>query len=134
MSKNASFKEIKQAYRKLSLIYHPDKNQEDNGEKFKEITEAYQVLKSEFKGVKKSATKMETAHAEFWRYYDSRKHDDFEFHFWNSQRPHQDFSFKEPNSEKTNQEKMISLKSTHLILYSGLGVVTLWIILNEILK
>ena len=40
-------KEIKQAYRKLSLKYHPDRNQEfSDGEKFKEVSEAYQFLKS----------------------------------------------------------------------------------------
>jgi molecular chaperone DnaJ len=48
VSKNASQKEIEEAYRRLAIQYHPDRHppekKEEMREKFKEISEAYAVL------------------------------------------------------------------------------------------
>jgi molecular chaperone DnaJ len=47
VAKNASDDEIKKAYRKLAIQYHPDKNPGDKSaeEKFRQATEAYEILK-----------------------------------------------------------------------------------------
>ena len=51
----SSIEEIKVAYRKLALEYHPDKNtSEQQGIQFKKITEAYHVIKKYYKEGKKA--------------------------------------------------------------------------------
>jgi len=48
VDKNATLKDIKKAYRKLALKWHPDRCKEKNAEeKFKELAEAYETLSDE---------------------------------------------------------------------------------------
>jgi len=51
VDRGASEKEIKQAYRRLAMKYHPDRNEnsKEAESRFKEIQEAYNVLGNEQK-------------------------------------------------------------------------------------
>ena len=136
VQKGASQKEIKNAYRQLSLKYHPDRNNSDkNGEKFKQVTEAYQFLRREEKSkTKASETDVSSNYTQFWKKYEgSTMNDNFNFgpNFAGFKNP---FGASTQESYDHFREKESSFKTTHLILYGGLGIIALWIILESILK
>tara|TARA_B100001769_G_scaffold67995_1_gene50658 strand:- start:897 stop:1358 length:462 start_codon:yes stop_codon:yes gene_type:complete len=56
LNNNASEEEIKKSYKKLAIQYHPDKNpnnKEESEKKFKEISEAYEILTNKEKYINK---------------------------------------------------------------------------------
>jgi curved DNA-binding protein CbpA len=131
----ASQKEIKNAYRRLSLKYHPDKNKEDkDGALFKKIIEAYQQLRREEKKKDRiSESEVATKYSDFWKKYDKTVNE--EIHVGpNFSGFRQEFGAKAAQDYDHNQEKESSPMSTHIILYGGLGAIALWIILSSILK
>jgi molecular chaperone DnaJ len=79
VARGASAEELKKAYRKLAMQFHPDRNPGDKKaeHKFKEISEAYDVLKDE----QKRAAYDRFGHAAFQNGGNGRAHPGFEFGF-----------------------------------------------------
>lgn len=58
--RNANAKQIKEAYYKLAMKHHPDKNQGKLTERFREIKEAYDVLSNESNRINYNNSKYRT--------------------------------------------------------------------------
>jgi DnaJ-class molecular chaperone len=65
--KGASRKEIQEAYRRLALAYHPDKNKDAGAEeRFKEINEAYAILSGKEKPQPETKMQQRMGEEEAW--------------------------------------------------------------------
>ena len=135
LQKDASQKEIKNAYRRLSLKHHPDRNKDEkDGAKLKQIIEAYQLLRREEKTkAKVSETDVAAKYSEFWKKYDTKMNEEFQFgpNFADFKNP---FGANAQESFSHFLEKESSHIRTHMILFGGLGLIALWIILANLLK
>lgn len=92
VSRNATPDEIKRAYRKLAMKYHPDKNPGDKNaeDKFKEVSEAYEVLsdpktKKAYDQFGHAGAQASTSHQ---GYYTGPNFEDFDFETFSGHRPY----------------------------------------------
>ena len=151
INKNATEAEIKKAYRKKAMEWHPDKHKWDKKaeEKFKEINEAYENLKdpkkrkqydtfwqswSGFSGWQHWFWWFEDIFSQFWQW--RTQNSGFEFEdlfdvFWNTWRTSQQYHEPKPKSKKEDVPNVDVIKTYEvpimdLILWTKLDIETVY--------
>ncbi len=135
VAKTASADEIKKAYRKLALKYHPDKNPGDkvSEDKFKEISAAYAVLGDETKKSQYDMYGSADAYAQSQRQsygqgYGQNPFGGDDFWEWYSQATQQSayrrtYTYRQRNTEPlTRSDYFFALIRYGLTLLAGLGL------------
>jgi hypothetical protein len=123
VSPSASALEIKRVYRKLAVLYHPDKNPDPKAEVFfKEVNEAYDVLGDD---VKRNAydNRLESPFAEIIEAEPPRPfHRDPAYH----RRRRDNFS-QQPRKQSTLELMLEYLPYFKWLIYAGLGLMIIFI-------
>ncbi|VVC27936.1 Hypothetical protein CINCED_3A018674 [Cinara cedri] len=144
VSRNANQKQIKEAYYKLAMEYHPDKNQGKLTQKFRDIKEAYDVLSNESSRMKynNSSSFNNTGTSDNWSsssFYDRYKSPPYEeYRRTNSkterQRSYNRHSYNNYSHLKPFNVFINVIKVPNNIIKTQLDILLLTFIKNRILK
>ncbi|MBQ5471247.1 MAG: DnaJ domain-containing protein [Treponema sp.] len=141
LQKSATADEIKKAYRTLAFKYHPDRNQGDvqAEEKFKQISEAYDILGDEAKRANYDRYGSEQPQYEYQYTYNHANpnsqtnpfadEDTFWQWFSNSQSSNNGYHYYYTNSSRNN--KNFSKKSLVASMFSNIGTAILGFFIME---
>ena len=127
IDKNATLDEIKQAYRKLSIKFHPEKNEGDKffEERFKEINEAYEILvdfnKRKVYDDARNFTKSESD------YHRSNSNDNKKTNYYENVRPNS--QYQNTSSQDNVQTNSIITNFIIIVLsFSVIAVISYWVL------
>ena len=120
VSPSASAEEIKKAYRKLAIKYHPDKNpgNKEAEDKFKEISEAYAVLSDSDKRRNYDQYGKNGIEAPDMNNF----FNNFDFTSFGFNNPFFNFGFSNSSHNKKGEPSILPLNLTLTELYKGLNI------------